>query len=340
MKKSRATACRLTMLAPYALALPLAITAVPLALADTGNVARPLVEVNMKALQTAGSSDRAPTRIIDGERVITLTPPSLRPKKPETPPEKIVTPLTKPSLTLPETEVAEAPPVPVPPINPAKLPAATEEAKFEDVSTPVVKMDTAPIPTPEIVENLKSDAAEDAAEKVTKSAEAPPNAAKTEAAAEVTAETVTESATETAAETETAVQSEEEAAKEIQLAAITPDAGPPASKALSGATDEQNKLTRILFAEGDMKLPDTAQDSLQSIADQVINGERQNVQLLAYGSGSNVSAARRLSLSRALAVRSELMTLGVDNKKIEVRALGEPEGDGPADRVDLLLITR
>ena len=89
-----------------------------------------------------------------------------------------------------------------------------------------------------------------------------------------------------------------------------------------------------------MKLPDAAQDSLQSIADQVMTGDRQNVQLLAYGSGDNVSAARRLSLSRALAVRSELMTLGVDNKQIEVRALGEPEGDGPADRVDLLLITR
>ena len=330
MKKSRATACPLTLLAPYALALPLVITAIPLALADTGNATRPLVEVNMTVLQPAGSSSRAPTRIIDGNTVITLTPPSLRPKKPETPPEKIVTPLTKPSLTLPETEVAEAPPVPVPPINPAKLPAATEEAKFEDVSTPVVKMDTVPIPTPEIVENLKSEAAKEAAEKVTKSAEAPPAPAETEKAAE----------TDATAETEPAVQSEEEAAKEIQLAAITPDAGPPASKALAKATDDQNNLTRILFAEGEMELPDAAQASLQSIADQVINGERQNVQLLAYGSGSNVSAARRLSLSRALAVRSELMTLGVDNKKIEVRALGEPEGDGPSDRVDLLLITR
>ncbi|WP_293961998.1 OmpA family protein [Sneathiella sp.] len=329
MKKSRATACPLTLLAPYALALPLVIATIPLALADTGNATRPLVEVNMTVLQTAGSNGRAPTRIIDGNTVITLTPPSLRPKKPDPAPEKIVTPLTKPSLTLPETEVAETPPVPVPPINPSKLPAATEDAKFEDVSTPVVKMDTAPIPTPEIVEEMKSDVAEEAAEKVTESAEAPPTPATTETAeADATAET------------ETAVQSEEEAAKEIQLAAITPDAGPPASKALAEATDEQNNLTRILFAEGEMELPDAAQASLQSIADQVINGERQNVQLLAYGSGSNVSAARRLSLSRALAVRSKLMTLGVDNKKIEVRALGEPEGDGPADRVDLLLITR
>jgi hypothetical protein len=34
------------------------------------------------------------------------------------------------------------------------------------------------------------------------------------------------------------------------------------------------------------------------------------------------------------------MELGIDNRQIEVRALGEPEGNGPSDRVDLLMITR
>lgn len=51
----------------------------------------------------------------------------------------------------------------------------------------------------------------------------------------------------------------------------------------------------------------------------------------------DTSAPRRLSLSRALAVRSILITEGVASVRIYVKALGPPPaGDTPADRVDIV----
>jgi len=64
------------------------------------------------------------------------------------------------------------------------------------------------------------------------------------------------------------------------------------------------------------------------------------VQLLAYAEGSadTASQARRLSLSRALAVRAYLIDLGVRSTRMDVRALGPKTDDGPADRVDVVVV--
>jgi outer membrane protein OmpA-like peptidoglycan-associated protein len=61
------------------------------------------------------------------------------------------------------------------------------------------------------------------------------------------------------------------------------------------------------------------------------------IQLLAYAKASSdgASRARRLSLSRALAVRAYLIEKGVRSTRMDVRALGDKFGDGPADRVDI-----
>lgn len=313
-------------------ALPLCAPIIGAAQAET--VARPAVEVNLNALKSAPRLVHAPTRIIDGETVIVLTPPSLQKKKPAAPAEKVVTPRVKPALSLSQTDVAAVTPVPVPPVNPAKLPDATEAAKFDTVATPVVKMDTAPIPLPEKAEGMKAEVADDAAEKITEATPSPtPTPTPTTDAVEP-AKTPDENVV---AETSAPAVTSEPKDEEIQLAAIAPSAGPTVAKAPSASPEN---LTRILFAENAADLPDDAQAGLQAIAETLKESGRENVQLLAYGSGASVSAARRLSLGRALAVRSKLMELGVDNRQIEVRALGEPEGGGPSDRVDLLLITR
>lgn len=324
-----------SLLASLAVSIPLIGIHTAPAYAETSNSTRPAVEVNLDALKYSSPQLKLPTRIIDGNSVIVLTPPSLKKSTSSAPSQKIVKPLTKPELTLPETTVAEAKPVPVPRVNPSKLPEPTEEAKFEDVAIPVVKMDTAPIPTPEIVEESKAKVADIAAEKIVKTTDVP--LAETANANPAETET-TSSSVETVAATSVDVTEPEAATEEeIKLAAIAPDAGTPASTTSSDITDN---LTRILFTEGAVDLSTEAQTTLQVIADQVKDGDRRNVQLLAYGSGNSVSAARRLSLGRALAVRSKLMELGIDNRQIEVRALGEPEGNGPSDRVDLLMITR
>ena len=69
--------------------------------------------------------------------------------------------------------------------------------------------------------------------------------------------------------------------------------------------------------------------------------EQKRLQVVAYAaSQGNTSAARRLSLSRALAVRSYLIDKGIRSTRIDVRAMGAPEAasSGPADRVDLVVV--
>lgn len=62
------------------------------------------------------------------------------------------------------------------------------------------------------------------------------------------------------------------------------------------------------------------------------------VQLHGYATGpvESPSQARRLSLFRALSVRTFLMKKGVRSTRIDVRALGSKDDDGPKDRVDVL----
>lgn len=67
--------------------------------------------------------------------------------------------------------------------------------------------------------------------------------------------------------------------------------------------------------------------------------ENSRIQLLAYAASAdgNASKARRLSLSRALSVRAYLMAQGIASTRMDVRALGDRNTGGPADRVDVLL---
>jgi hypothetical protein len=62
------------------------------------------------------------------------------------------------------------------------------------------------------------------------------------------------------------------------------------------------------------------------------------LELLAYAAGTEDQAnrARRLSLSRALAVRAFLINEGVRSTRMDVRALGNNVDGEPADRVDIL----
>lgn len=63
------------------------------------------------------------------------------------------------------------------------------------------------------------------------------------------------------------------------------------------------------------------------------------VQLHGYanGSGESASQARRMSLFRALAVRTYLMKKGVRSTRIDVRALGRKDDGQIADRVDVII---
>ena len=62
-----------------------------------------------------------------------------------------------------------------------------------------------------------------------------------------------------------------------------------------------------------------------------------NVVAYAAGKPDDPSTARRVSLSRGMAVRSVLLDSGVPSAQIYVRALGATASDGPADRVELVV---
>ena len=66
------------------------------------------------------------------------------------------------------------------------------------------------------------------------------------------------------------------------------------------------------------------------------------MRLVAYAEGddSEASKARRLSLSRALAVRGYLIKQGIRSTRMDVRALGNKVEGGPGDRVDVVVVAR
>ena len=119
---------------------------------------------------------------------------------------------------------------------------------------------------------------------------------------------------------------------ETQTAALPPageTAGPQGSK-------------RLIFAEGTADLDEAAKQVLRAAAETLKTDQNARVQLLAYASSDDDSAsrARRLSLSRALAVRQFLIKEGIRSTRMDVRALGNKFEDGPADRVDILPANR
>lgn len=128
-------------------------------------------------------------------------------------------------------------------------------------------------------------------------------------------------------------------------AAAAPVPTPPAPKADSTAAlpaGEDGRLLRVAFDEGQSKLPDAAKPNLQKLADQVKGKEDVRLQLLAYAGGDDLNSnrARRLSLSRALSVRSFLIEAGIRSTRIDVRALGDKAPDEPKNRVDVALAQR
>lgn len=101
-----------------------------------------------------------------------------------------------------------------------------------------------------------------------------------------------------------------------------------------------SETVNVLFASGASTLTSAAQKYLTSVADQLKANKSIRLQLLAYAGEPDMSAskARRLSLSRALAVRSYLIKQSVRSTRIDVRALGNKVSSGQPSRVDLKVL--
>ena len=99
---------------------------------------------------------------------------------------------------------------------------------------------------------------------------------------------------------------------------------------------------RIVFEHDSSKLPSDVRDALKALSDRLGQQDSLRLQLLAYAGDNNTSAsaARRLSLSRALAVRSYLIENGVRSTRIDVRALGNKSTEAVTERVDITIVER
>ena len=119
-------------------------------------------------------------------------------------------------------------------------------------------------------------------------------------------------------------------------------APPPTLEASLPPTDaptESDPTTfEIVFDAQSFALDDADIAQLDRLAAAMSADEGLNIQLLAYAKGSDdqASQARRLSLSRALAVRGILMERGIRSTRMQVRALGNKTTSGNPDRVNIM----
>ena len=130
--------------------------------------------------------------------------------------------------------------------------------------------------------------------------------------------------------------------------AAAPAAKPaPEKKDLASLTPATESLKtgralQVVFSSTASKLPGNAKPDLQALAKKLKGKENLRLQLLAYagGKGLSPSKARRMSLSRALSVRSFLIESGVRSTRIDVRALGSKTTEDPVNRVDVNIAER
>ena len=138
----------------------------------------------------------------------------------------------------------------------------------------------------------------------------------------------------------------ESAPKTAAIAPITPSAPPPGSPppapppisdTAKTAAAPTNSGLRLTFAPGESDLSPESSASIKQLTAAAPPGDTTTFNVMAYAPGrpDDPSTARRISLSRAMAVRSALVADGVPSARIFVRALGEQYGDGPPDRVDI-----
>ncbi len=115
------------------------------------------------------------------------------------------------------------------------------------------------------------------------------------------------------------------------------DALPPAGTPLA-----PGRAMQIVFKSTASKLPDTAKAGLKTLAAKLRRQPALRLLLMAYAGGESLSfgKARRLSLARALSVRSYLIESGVRTTRIDARPHGKKTAEEPLNRVDVIVAER
>lgn len=123
-------------------------------------------------------------------------------------------------------------------------------------------------------------------------------------------------------------------------AQATPPPPPPISDTANSSASQSGGGLRVTFGGGQADLSPASAAAIHDLVQASPAGADTSFNVVAYAAGTpeDPSTARRLSLARALAVRSALIADGVSSSHIYVRALGAPDGDKTPDRVDLAVL--
>lgn len=252
--------------------------------------------------------------------------------------------------------VPRATPVTQVPLSWTKSGADSTEEKSEDLPAPIVSEQPSaakkrilkptfarsiPQTPEEVEESAEEETVDDVQEQVEKDTPATspvplprPETIQPEIKRPTFARPVIEQPQTTVEDTPLAASQEEPPVEEVQVSEVAPAApsvdNMPAVPTLSDLT--------LVFSQAQNDLDPAMQQKLDSIALHLASTIDSRLQVRAYAMGEDgtKASARRISLSRALAVRSYLMDKGVRPVRVDVRALGTDTDREPIDRVDLV----
>ncbi len=119
-----------------------------------------------------------------------------------------------------------------------------------------------------------------------------------------------------------------------------PPPPPPISDTAASAATKTGAGLRVTFGSEQADLSPASAAAIKSVVQAAPTGDSTTFNVVAYAAGTpeDPSTARRLSLARALAVRSALIEDGISSSRIYVRALGATGGDETPDRVDVAVM--
>ena len=292
----------------------------------------------------------APSRT--GAKIAPLTTPTESLRTPATmppPPPQWAQPAGAPTVSMPIAEPASPEPAHSKPVE------ATQMSSTEMASRETSPADETPPPTPKMAETPPAETA----------ATTPPSfaAPATVATQSAPALTAAKRLSPSLPETDSALTRPEDPTRrgppplppiapttEAPLPEPAAKAPPPPSarkneQALlppEGASGAPGRTLQIPFPAGETEVAKSAQEQLESLAKDLRSSETLRVHFLAYAGDDSASPskARRVSLSRALAVRSYLIESGIKTSRIDVRALGNKSTSGSPDRVDVKVVER
>ena len=289
------------------------------------------VIVDLSVLDQLGPATTAP-----GSGAIVLTPPGGKPAAKPTGKTQPATAGAKARVAAESSRAARAPSSPPPP-PPASVTEAPPTAEGSAAAPIAGQPSESPNPAAPAAAAAETSAPPPASPPIESQA-SPPTGAAPSAAGAASAEPPPAPAAAQPSSTPPA-----QAAAESAAPATPPPqlANKPSALPTVPSGPHGDKAISLRFDSGAAELNNAARTELGKFAAILKKSNDQRLQVVAYAAGSEgeASQARRLALSRALAVRSYLIEQGISSARMDVRALGNKVEDaGPADRVDLVFI--